>query len=705
MILGVLTAAFAACAQSAPKLVSVSPAEGSTNAAPRGSVVFVFDQDMERTPLLITVSTNIIGNYQFTPASVNLLFSGSWSADRRTLTFQPSTFIALNTALTWTLNPSNSPAPLKSVTGQPLETITGSFRIASNSGGSPNEICSPATSASGSYVVSKFVQYLQTSALDPILNFGNPALFVASVLSPAGGPAVTGGSLVYPSGTSKNFVGQVGGFRLTESFTTEAALNAAYVEGSYTMHFNQTGQPERVITMTLPATLGVIPKIENFAEAQAINATNDFTLRWNAYSPQGSNAVVRVVITDEFANRIFLAPNSCVPRTLDPSATSVVIPANYLRPGFNYQGQLIFSENFYNSKTDVAQMTGNGFVQRATFFTLKAANGAGSMPSELCDQGTSTLGSYTVTKLFGYRQISAAEVIPQPNNPALFNTTIASPTAGPAVTNGSLTLPDGTTKFFTNQFGYYNLFAPLGSEAALEAAYPAGNYTVRFNQTGQPERVIPMTMPATPTAIPKILNYDEAQAIDAASDFTLQWNPFTPQGPGPFIRLIITDELGKLVFMAPNPCVPRTLDPTATSIVIPTNHFSAGVNYQGLLVFGFNFYNSTTDVPQMAGYGVVQRSTTFALKAKGTGGTGGNGGTNTVSPAKFTSFRVLPNGHPELTLSGSAGKNYTIQRESSLALPAWNALGPVTMSASGTAVFEDKDAALKFPAFYRAVGN
>src|SRR5205814_5485548 len=132
------------------------------------------------------------------------------------------------------------------------------------------------------------------------------------------------------------------------------------------------------------------------------------------------------------------------------------------------------------------------------------------------------------------------------------------------------------------------------------------------------------------------------------------------------------DELGSLVFMAPNPCVPRALDPTATSIVIPTNYFRPELNYQGQLQFGLNFYSSTTDVPQMAGYGVVQRNTSFALKA------GSMGGTATTVPAKFASYRVLPNGRPEFNLSGTAGKIYTIHRAGSLTSPTWSVLSPVT---------------------------
>jgi hypothetical protein len=108
-------------AQSVPQLASVSPASGATNAAPRDSVVFVFDQTMDTTiPLLATIGTIFIGNYEFTPATVNSLMRGSWGADRRTLTFKPSSPIPLNTAVSWTLNPAGSTVPLKSATGQPL---------------------------------------------------------------------------------------------------------------------------------------------------------------------------------------------------------------------------------------------------------------------------------------------------------------------------------------------------------------------------------------------------------------------------------------------------------------------------------------------------------------------------------------------------------------------------------------------------------
>jgi hypothetical protein len=447
--------------------------------------------------------------------------------------------------------------------------------------------------------------------------------------------------------------------------------------------------------MNVPAASSIVPQIENYSEAQNIDPTKDFTIKWNAFT-QDTGAVVRLVILDEFANRIFLAPNACVPRTLDPTATSIVIPAGYLKAGFNYNAQLIFAINFYTSTTDVSGMTGNGFVQRSTAFTMKAV-AAGTPPSETCNLGTSSAGSYGITKNVTFRQDSADQVIPEPTNPAYFGVTVASPSAGPAVTNGSLTLPDLSQKALTNEVGFYLLTDSFDSEADMNSAYPSGGYTLRFQQTGLPERSYDMAVADLPAVDPKIMNFADLQTIDASKELTVQWNAFTPLPPGAFIRLIVSDTSGHLVFMAPNPCIPRDLDPSATSITIPTNYLSPGLSYQGQLSFGVNFY-SDTDTNGMVGFGLVEKTTLFSLLAT-------NGVSVLPDPARFTAYRVLANGHPELTIRGTPNHAYTIIRSGSLLNPIWNTLNPVTMNSGGTAVYEDADVTLQFPAYYRAVGN
>ena len=369
-----------------------------------------------------------------------------------------------------------------------------------------------------------------------------------------------------------------------------------------------------------------------------------------------------------FEPAISIAPGTMVTWTLNPSGTTVPLRSALGEP----------------------LATTNG--------SYRIVSNTGGSTNEMCEILPPLGGSYILTKALEHDQPSADVVVPRAQAPANFGAFVQSPPAGPSVTNASVTLPDNTVKIITNQFGHFTLYESHTTEAALEAASPPGSYIMRFTQTGQPERVIAMNVPATPASIPMIANYAEAQAIDAAQNFTLRWNSFTPQGPGAFLNVIISDEFGNLIFQAPNPCVPRTLAPTATSVVIPANYFKPGLSYNGLLSFGVNFYSSTSAVPQMAGYGAVQRTTSFTLMTAG--GTG-----NGTAPATFTSYRVLANGHPQFSLSGTAGKSYTIQRAGTLTNPNWMMAGTVTMNASGNATFEDSTSGLTFPAFYRAVGN
>ncbi|HAB17043.1 MAG TPA: hypothetical protein PLX89_23565 [Verrucomicrobiota bacterium] len=102
---------------------------------------------------------------------------------------------------------------------------------------------------------------------------------------------------------------------------------------------------------------------------------------------------------------------------------------------------------------------------------------------------------------------------------------------------------------------------------------------------------------------------------------------------------------------------------------------------------------------ECVGFGVVQRTTAFTVKFAGTG---------TATRASFVGFRLLPNGHPGLRLTGTAGKVYTIQRVGNLDSPTGNSVGPATMNASGAsgaAVFEDTDSGLTFPAFSLSLSN
>lgn len=305
-------------------------------------------------------------------------------------------------------------------------------------------------------------------------------------------------------------------------------------------------------------------------------------------------------------------------------------------------------------------------------------------------------GGYSVSKGASYQQTSASDPVPASEMPFFFGAFAQGPDAGPAATAGSVTLPNATTKNLAP--------APLGgflyyadepaSESALDTAYPEGSYTLRFLQTGQAERVVPMSMPAFLVPVPKIANYAEAQAVKPAQDFTLRWNAFTGAGANDTVSLIVADPMGKVVFQAPDQCVPRELPVTATTIVLPANSLQNDKTYQATLAFGRLFYSSSNAVPQMAGSGMLSRETHFTLKT-GTGGV--------AMAATFTGYRLSPTGNPEMTLTGTPLRAYTILRARSLGTTVWTDAGVAVMDGAGAAVFEDVQAGKAFPLFYRAV--
>lgn len=350
------------------------------------------------------------------------------------------------------------------------------------------------------------------------------------------------------------------------------------------------------------------------------------------------------------------------------------------------------------SGLELSSANGDVLANAKGSFTTGAGGGGGGGGSCDPDSVPDDWGSYAMFFDHHYVQTSAAVPSPSSESPFSFGTFVRGPTAGPEVSAGALTVPGKPQQPLQGAFGSFVLSTQLDTEAELDAAYPPGAYVLKFTQTGQAERVFNLTVPATKPPVPTIANFAETQQLNVAADFTLRWNAFTGGvAPNDAISLSITDG-SRLVFSAPDPCVPRQLPVTATSVVIPANTLAKDNNYEVTLLFGRTFYYSTNTVPNMGGFGSISRMTTFSLDTHAGGGTPGG-------PAKFVAYRLLPNGNPELTLQGTATKSYTVQRTSNLLNPTWTAAGTVTMSAAGTVVFEDTQTAGVRPAFYRALAN
>lgn len=307
-------------------------------------------------------------------------------------------------------------------------------------------------------------------------------------------------------------------------------------------------------------------------------------------------------------------------------------------------------------------------------------------------------GGYNLFRIARYDQISDATPLPVSEGPFGFSASTVSPTGGPLITNAVLILPRGASRALDGfpLGGLFFLNEEFATEAAQTTAFPAGTYTLRFTQTGSPERVIPINLPTGILPIPRIANYSAAQSINATTSFTLRWDALTGAGAEDYLQVSILDGTEE-VFMAPDFCVPRELPVTATSVEIPAGTLQPGRTYGASLSFGRLTYDSTNAVPRMSGAGVVYRSTEFTLRT-----TGGN---PTPDPARFVGYRQLPNGQPEMTFTGSLGTTYSIQRAATVTGTPWTTIGTATPNASGQAVFVDDSAGNQRPWYYRVAAG
>jgi hypothetical protein len=330
---------------------------------------------------------------------------------------------------------------------------------------------------------------------------------------------------------------------------------------------------------------------------------------------------------------------------------------------------------------------------------MTAGQSTGQEGDEDCDGFPDEWGSYAIFKGASYEQTSAADPLPAANAPYGFGAIVGAVEAGPELSEGSVTIPGaGEQELDPAPFtGDLFWFSTVPTEELWMSLFPEGSYTLRFTAVGESERVIAMDLPSEDFPTPKIANFGAAQSIDASQDFTLHWNEFTGAGDDGYLSVVITDETfdSEIVFQVPNYCVPIEIAPSATSVVIPADTLVADRVYQGILTFGRYGYLSTNDIPEMAGSCGVSKMTSFTLNTTTGGGA--------AIPATFNAVRILGNGNPEMSLTGTGGLDYRVERTGSMAAPNWVEVGVVTMDGTGSGVFEDTTAQSNFPLYYRAV--
>jgi hypothetical protein len=318
---------------------------------------------------------------------------------------------------------------------------------------------------------------------------------------------------------------------------------------------------------------------------------------------------------------------------------------------------------------------------------------SGSSTNNPCDTpGGSKTAGFFIFKQLRYTQDSVNPPVLEAESPASFLASLTSPVTNP-VTQVTLKLPSGST---SNLFGFSGSFILVDSfdtQTDLDTAYPTGGYTLTASrQDGSTGSATVNLANNNYPPTPQINNFPAGQAIDPAVDFTLQWNEFTGATANDLLSLTISDQTS-VVFQAPDPCVPRLLPDTATSVVIPGKTLQAGTTYDAILTYS-RLGSRDNSIPGIPGTIGFSKTTSFKLRT-----TGGN---PSGTPPKFTSFIRLPNGSFQVQLTGQPGVNYVIEGSTEVGgLAVWSPL-TTTSSPTGVISFVDLQAVTLPQHFLRA---
>lgn len=290
-------------------------------------------------------------------------------------------------------------------------------------------------------------------------------------------------------------------------------------------------------------------------------------------------------------------------------------------------------------------------------------------------------GMFAVSWYVMYEQTGSGAPVQDPENLPFFAATLLSPTNNP-VTSAQLGLPGGSSIQLTNIFG--PLFMnpedeEYATQAALDAARPAGNYTLHVTRTGGGSQSLTVSHQAAdwpPT--PQILNLPALQNADAASAVVVQWNGFTGAGAKDSISFTL-DLGGGEYYTAPDPCVPIVLDKTATSITLPKNLMVAGRTYNANLTYHHLSTFDTNTIPDIIASSATAKDLNFRIVTAS--------GTVTPKPPTIGSPTITGSSLGFAVTGAAGGQSLQLQESSTLSAGSWTTTQTTAADASGNASF------------------
>jgi hypothetical protein len=342
-----------------PVLLSTTPSSGSINVRPDTEVQFRFSRPMAP---IVDIMWTAGGNELSSQA-----FNYSWSADGFTLvaTYPPS--FPPNAYVTWGLGDD-----FEDATGVPLagEQNFGFFLTGAGNGDCDEN--DPLEQA-GNFGFSRALMFQQTGP-GIVVPLPEESAFFAAIFNPPVDYSVTGASFTPPMGEPKlmhRFFGTT--FFLVDAFNTESELNEMFPLGDYVARVEPAVGSPITMTVTVSGASVPTPEVINYTASQAIDPAAPFTLLWSSFTGADPASFIHLDIADREGDTVFSAPNECLGIELEPTATSIIVPAGTLLPGRTYELTISFfriTDSREHPASEITFLAAQGAITETTLRTI-----------------------------------------------------------------------------------------------------------------------------------------------------------------------------------------------------------------------------------------------------------------------------------------------------------------------------------------------
>ena len=252
-------------------------------------------------------------------------------------------------------------------------------------------------------------------------------------------------------------------------------------------------------------------------------------------------------------------------------------------------------------------------------------------------------------KIQNFQQTSPAAPVANATSPFQFGSLIM---MGTATINGATLTFSGTASPRTYDplaGGSFSILDTFLTQAAMDAAYQNGNYTVNIDTSaGMFSRsifLLPLSYPTTPQLTVPANDWQNGNiVIDASVDYTFTWNPFSNANPVDLIELVIA---GSSIILDPFPA-------TQTSYILPAGSLQLGVTYECDLGF-IRVAGAAAGDPDIGpGYATFVKATSFMVSAIGPTPSATPTSTPTATSTATATIAPTPSPTPTPTASVSA---------------------------------------------------